>query len=252
MSHPHILGVIPARYASSRFPGKPLVDIRGKSMIQRVYEQASQSTRLAAVVVATDDARIAEEVSRFGGRVEMTNSQHRSGTERLTEVAPRFPEATHLINIQGDEPLLHAESLDRLAELLTQPATELATLAMAIQELSLLHNPNVVKVVLGEQGQALYFSRQAIPYCRDVAEPTTWLQHTVYYKHIGLYGYRRDVLLRYPQLTPSPLELAESLEQLRWLAHGYDMRVALTDQEAIAIDTPEDLARLLDRWPEAE
>lgn len=245
----HVLGVIPARYASSRFPGKPLVDIRGKTMVQRVYEQASRAQGLAEVVVATDDARIAEVVQRFGGKVEMTRTDHRSGTERLTEVALRYPTATHFINIQGDEPLLHVEQLEQLARILAQPEAELATLAMPIREAVWLTNPNVVKVVLGEQGQALYFSRQAIPYCRDVSNLTEWLTHASYYKHIGLYGYRRDVLLQYPTLSPSPLEQVESLEQLRWLAHGYRMQVAITEQEAVAIDTPEDLARLLANWP---
>jgi len=246
----HVLGVIPARYASSRFPGKPLVDIRGKSMVQRVYERASQAQGLAQVVVATDDTRVAEAVLRFGGKVEMTRTEHGSGTERLTEVAPRYPEATHLINIQGDEPLLHIEQLDLLAEVLTQPEAELATLATPIHEVARLSNPNVVKVVLGAQGQALYFSRQAIPYCRDRKDLSDWLTHTPYYQHIGLYGYRRDVLLRYPTLSPSASEAAESLEQLRWLAHGYRMQVAITEQEALAIDTPEDLTRLLKNWPE--
>jgi 3-deoxy-manno-octulosonate cytidylyltransferase (CMP-KDO synthetase) len=249
---PHIIGVIPARYASSRFPGKPLVDIRGKSMIRRVYEQATQASRLADVLVATDDERIATEVASFGGKVELTSTQHHSGTERLTEVAPRYPSATHFINIQGDEPYVHPEQLDLLAALLTQPEAELATLAMRLHDPALLHNPNIVKVAMGSQGQAVYFSRHAIPYCRDGGEAADWLRRGPYFKHLGLYGYRRDVLMRYPTLSPSPLEQAESLEQLRWLAHGYRMLVGLTEQEAISIDTPEDLARLLAREEGAE
>lgn len=242
---PHIWGIIPARYASSRFPGKPLVDIRGKPMIQWVYERASQAQRLAGVAVATDDARIAAAVRGFGGRVEMTGAQHRSGTERLTEVAPRYPEATHFLNIQGDEPFVHPAQLDQLAALLVQPGVQLGTLAMHLHDPALLTNPHIVKVALGAQGQAVYFSRHPIPYCRDGASPTEWLQRFPYYKHLGLYGYRRDSLLQYPTLTPSPLEQAESLEQLRWLAHGYRMQVGLTELEAMSIDTPEDLARLL-------
>lgn len=241
---PHILGVIPARYASTRFPGKPLVDIQGKPMIQHVYERASQAQGMAHIVVATDDERIASVVRGFGGEVEMTSPLHRSGTERLTEVLPRYPQATHAINIQGDEPFIHVSHLEQVARLLAQPAIKLATLVRPIHDVDTLLNPNVVKVALGEGGRTLYFSRQPIPFCRSCPSHEEWLAKGCYYKHLGIYGYEREALLQYNSLSPSPLEQMESLEQLRWLAHGYAMWADVTEVEAQAIDTPEDLARL--------
>lgn len=240
-----ILGVIPARYASTRFPAKPLVDIRGKSMIQRVYEQASRSTELAEVIVATDDERILSHVESFGGRVEMTAAQHRSGTERVAEVAMRHPQYAYCVNIQGDEPFLDPTQIDLLCQTLRSPEVQIATLTRKITDPETLHSPHVVKVVTDHQGDALYFSRSPIPYCRDEADPNQWPETVAYFKHIGIYGFRREVLLAVTEMKPSPLELAESLEQLRWLANGHRIRTAETDREALAIDTPEDLNRLL-------
>jgi len=246
---PIIWGVIPARYDSSRFPGKALVDIRGKTMIRRVYEQAAQAERLARVLVATDDERIAAEVRRFGGTVEMTAATHQSGTERLAEVAERQATPTHFINIQGDEPYIHPQQIDRLAETLTQPDTQLATLVRRIDDPVRLVNPSVVKVVLSCSWEALYFSRATIPHCRDEAEASQWLTQQAYYQHLGLYGYTRSALLAYRHLAPTDLERTERLEQLRWLAHGWRMRVGLTERSARSIDTPQDLAWLLAELP---
>ena len=239
-----ILGVIPARYASTRFPGKPLVDIQGKSMIQRVYEQAIQAKGLDKVVVATDDARIFEHVRGFGGTVQMTRADHPSGTDRCAEVATHFPEAQFLLNIQGDEPFIQPEQIDLLVDTLVHhPVCTLATLAKRLTAPEALTNPNVVKVVFSETVGAIYFSRHPIPYLRGVP-PSEWLAQQTFYKHIGLYGYRRDTLLALARLSPSPLEQAESLEQLRWLENGYRIAVGVTELETIGIDTPEDLVRL--------
>jgi len=243
----YILGVIPARYASSRFPGKPLVDIEGKPMIQRVYERAIQATKLAEVVVATDDARIAEVVKGFGGKVEMTADTHPSGTDRIAEIVPRYPAATHFINIQGDEPLIYPQQLDQLAELLLKPGVQLGTLAKQVSDYALLSRGQTVKVVRGMNGQALYFSRSLIPFLRDVENKESWPERFPFFKHIGIYGYSREALIAYPKLEKTALEQAESLEQLRWLAHGYSMQVGLTEYESPSIDTPEDLKRLLER-----
>lgn len=240
-----ILGIIPARYASTRFPGKPLVYIGGKTMIQRVYEQALQAKHLGKVVVATDDRRIWEHVQGFGGEVVMTRSDHPSGTDRCAEVARRYPEATHAVNIQGDEPFIQPEQIDLLAAALLEGGRRfsIATLAKKIEHPEHLFNPNVVKVVFSAAHGALYFSRHPIPYCRG-KEPDAWLGHTPFYKHIGMYGYSRSTLLRLARLQPTPLELAESLEQLRWLENGLRIRVVETEQETTGIDTPEDLKKL--------
>jgi 3-deoxy-manno-octulosonate cytidylyltransferase (CMP-KDO synthetase) len=240
-----ILGVIPARFASTRFPGKPLVSIAGKSMIQRVYEQASLAKRIQEVVVATDDSRIYEHVRSFSGNVVMTNPKHPSGTDRCAEVALQFPEASIILNIQGDEPFIQPEQIDVLVETLLQSDHfEVATLAKHITKEEELHNPNVVKVVFSQKHAALYFSRHAIPYVRAQA-PEKWLEHYRYYKHIGLYAFRRDALQRIAALPPSSLEQAESLEQLRWLDNGLQIAVGITNLETTGIDTPEDLERLL-------
>lgn len=240
-----ILGVIPARYASSRFPAKPLVDIRGKSMIRRVYEQASQASELAEVIVATDDTRIFGHVQDFGGKVEMTAEHHRSGTERVAEVAARHPQYAYCVNIQGDEPFLDPAQIDLLCRTLRAPGVEIATLIRRLTDPAALLSPHTVKVVSDHRGDALYFSRSPIPYFRDEADARHWPEHAAYYKHIGIYGFRREVLLAVAAMKPSPLEQAESLEQLRWLANGHRIRTAETNEEALAIDTPEDLDRLL-------
>jgi len=238
-----ILGIIPARYASTRFPGKPLVEIKGKTMIRRVYEQASQADSLSQIVVATDDERIAEEVRNFGGQYVLTASDHQSGTDRCAEVAGLLPEFGAIINIQGDEPYIDPRQIDLLASCFKQPATQLATLVKKISGEHELFNPNIPKVVTSVTGEAIYFSRHPIPYLRNTATEH-WLEKHQYYKHIGIYGYRRDTLLEITKLPPSSLELAESLEQLRWLENNYHIVTKVTDIETIAIDTPEDLERL--------
>lgn len=239
-----LLGVIPARYASTRFPGKPLVPIGGKTMIQRVYEQARLAKRVDEVVVATDDEHIFEHVRGFGGQVLMTRATHPSGTDRCAEIAAHYPDADFLLNIQGDEPFIQPEQIDLLAETLVQhPVCTLATLAKRITDTETLFNPNAVKVVFAPAAGAIYFSRHPIPYVRGV-DMADWLTAQPHYKHIGLYGYRRDTLMEIARLSPSPLEQAESLEQLRWLENGYRIAVGITDLETIGIDTPEDLQKL--------
>lgn len=239
-----ILGIIPARYGSTRFPAKALADIAGKSMIQRVWEQASKASSLREVIVATDHEEIFQHVAAFGGKVVMTRPDHQSGTDRCFEACQQSGLSTdYVINIQGDEPFIDPTQVDLLASALEQDA-ELATLALALEDSDSLFNPNVVKVVLAGNGEALYFSRAAVPYQRN-AKPEAWISKGTYYKHIGIYGYRTDVLEKITQLPVSPLEAAESLEQLRWLDAGYRIRVAITEQESHGIDTPEDLERVL-------
>lgn len=239
-----ILAVIPARYASTRFPGKPLVLIQGKTMIQRVWEQVMQSSRVTTVVVATDDDRIAAHVAAFGGQVVRTRSDHPSGTDRCAEVAQLFPSVDFVLNIQGDEPFVQPQQIDLLADtLVNDPAFSIATLAKRIEQAELLFNLNVVKVVFADNGRAIYFSRHPIPFMRGRA-PEDWLTEHTFFKHIGLYGFRRETLLHVAGLSPSPLERAESLEQLRWLEHGLAIRVGQTDLETMGIDTPEDLLNI--------
>ncbi|MCB0548457.1 MAG: 3-deoxy-manno-octulosonate cytidylyltransferase [Phaeodactylibacter sp.] len=239
------IGIIPARFASSRFPGKPLVQIGGKTVIQRVYDQARRARRLDEVVVATDDERIREHVEGFGGRVVMTASHHRSGTERCAEAAGFFDEADAIINIQGDEPFIDPLQIDLVAEpLARRMAVKVSTLAKRIEKQEELHSPNVVKVVFNRQQEAMYFSRSTIPYLRDVP-PGDWLSKAAFYKHIGLYGFRKEVLLELAKLPPSRYESWESLEQLRWLYEGFPIFVNLTDKETIGIDTPEDLVQAI-------
>jgi 3-deoxy-manno-octulosonate cytidylyltransferase (CMP-KDO synthetase) len=237
-----IIGIIPARYASTRFPGKPLVDIAGKPMIVRVYEQAKKARLLSEVVVATDDERIANAIETIGGQVEMTRPEHRNGTERCAEVATRRI-ADYYINVQGDEPFIHPEQIDAAATLL-DGKTEIATLAKKITDITLLDNPNTIKLVMDVHGMALYFSRNQIPYLRDVKHNDRLNVHT-FYKHIGLYAYRADVLARITKLAPSSLETGESLEQLRWLENGLRIKVAITEHESVGIDAPEDVERAL-------
>jgi 3-deoxy-manno-octulosonate cytidylyltransferase (CMP-KDO synthetase) len=238
------IGIIPARYASSRFPGKPLVDIGGKPMIQRVYEQAS-AANLEQVLVATDDDRIAEAVRAFGGQVVLTGSHHQSGTDRCFEAYTLFDAPFDcIINIQGDEPFIQPAQINLVLACFDKPGTQLATLIKQITDPAELLNPNSPKVITDSRQQAIYFSRHPIPYCRG-AEPENWLQHHTYYKHIGIYGYRADILEQITQLPPSSLELAESLEQLRWLENGFRILTATTTQENIGIDTPADLEKAL-------
>jgi 3-deoxy-manno-octulosonate cytidylyltransferase (CMP-KDO synthetase) len=237
--------LIPARFASTRFPGKPLIDLDGITMIRRVYAQACRATLPGAVAVATDDARIYDHVLESGGRAVMTDAQHQSGTDRCAEAVQHFPEATHVINVQGDEPFVRHEQIDQLAALLLREASaDIATLVKPLHDPAELHNPNTVKAVLDAQKRALYFSRHPIPYLRGQS-PDTWLQQHAYLKHLGMYGYRRPVLQEIAALPPSPLEQAESLEQLRWLEAGYRIHTALTHFETVSIDTPQDVEKAL-------
>jgi len=238
------IGIIPARYASSRFPGKPLVQIRGKSMIQRVYEQASQA-RLQQVLVATDDERIISEVQRFGGQAVLTNESHQSGTDRCFEAYCIYNQPCDcVINIQGDEPFIQPEQINLVLDCFEKPATQLATLIKKIEVPEELFNPNAPKVILDNRQQAIYFSRHPIPYIRGY-EPEHWLEQHTFYKHIGIYGYRTDILEQITQLPPSKLELSESLEQLRWLENGFKIITALTTHENMGIDTPADLDKAI-------
>ncbi|MBL7841882.1 MAG: 3-deoxy-manno-octulosonate cytidylyltransferase [Cyclobacteriaceae bacterium] len=235
-----ILGIIPARYASTRFPGKPLADIGGKSMIQRVYEQVKKSKRVTDAIVATDNQEIFDHVTKFGGRVRMTKESHVSGTDRCYEALTlQKAPFDYVINIQGDEPFIQPEQIDLLAGLL-DGKTEIATLVKKIEDREQLFNPNVVKAVVAANGEALYFSRSTVPHIRNTPE-ADWIRKHSFYKHIGMYAYRTDVLKRLTELPVSPLEKAESLEQLRWLENGFRIKVAETKTETIGIDTPEDL-----------
>jgi 3-deoxy-manno-octulosonate cytidylyltransferase (CMP-KDO synthetase) len=237
-----ILGIIPARYASTRFPGKPLALIAGKPLVQRVVEQCQKAKSLAEIIVATDDARIAEVAKRFC-RVEMTRADHPSGTDRVAEVATRCA-CDAVVNIQGDEPLIEPAVIDAVAGALAD--CEMSTAATRIKEPAELDNPNVVKVVAGASGRALYFSRRAIPYLREAASPENirgQLAAFAFLKHLGIYGYRRETLLRLVEFPVSPLEAAEKLEQLRALENGIAIAVVKVDYDSAGVDEPEDVAR---------
>lgn len=241
------IAIIPARYASTRFPGKPLADIQGKPMIQHVYERTAQI--FAACCVATDDRRIADAVEGFGGCAVMTSPEHRSGTDRCAEALDRYEAAAGtsfdaVINVQGDEPFIAEEHLTALRDAFDDPDAEIATLACLMKPDEDIFNPNAPKVTLTREGYALYFSRSAIPYVRG-AEPSRWASLHTYLKHIGIYGYRADILRRLAQLPQGKLEAAESLEQLRWLENGYRIKVGTVTSETMGIDTPADLERLL-------
>lgn len=243
----NILGLIPARYGSSRFPGKPLADIGGKPMIQRVYEQAAKA--LKYVYVATDDERIVKAVIHFGGKVVMTSDKHQSGTDRCNEALDKVEKAENrsfevVINIQGDEPFINPELIDALSGCFMSPLTEIATLVKPLTRSEDLFDPNKPKVIFNPKYEAIYFSRSPIPYLRQVPQPE-WANKHDYFLHIGLYGYRSDILREITNLKPSGLELAESLEQLRWIENGYTISVRITNHESISIDTPEDLERVL-------
>lgn len=244
----HAIGIIPARYASTRFPGKPLVPINGVSMIERVYRQASLCARLSGVIVATDDNRILEHVKGFGGRVMLTSDSHRSGTDRIAEVVQRLTEKGErynvAINIQGDEPFIQPSQIEKVVDIFQNPSAELGTLIKLIEKSEDIFDQNIVKVVTDGQGKALYFSRSPIPFVRNSISDN-WLNENKFYKHIGIYGYRTDTLKEITALPPSPLEIAESLEQLRWLYNGYSIFTRVTDIETIGIDTPDDLSKLI-------
>ncbi len=240
-----VLGIIPSRYASTRFPGKPLVDIGGKTMIRRVYEQAIQCNALDKLIVATDDQRIFDEVYSLGGDVIMTSSDHLNGTERCNEVAQAFSEFDFIVNIQGDEPFVHPEQIDQLVAILTEDVT-LATLVKKVSNRQILHDPSKIKVVFNKKHEAMYFSRSIIPFERESA--SSYESNADYYQHIGLYAYRRDILNELSNLSPTAAEQAESLEQLRWLEHGYRIKIGFTTLESLMVDTPEDLVNLKEEF----
>ena len=234
----NILGIIPARYGSTRFEGKPLALINGKMMIQRVYEQTKKADRLTEVVVATDDERIYNAVVGFGGKAVMTSANHKSGTDRCCEVVDKIGNVFDaVINIQGDEPYINPQEINQIAELISDKDTQLASLCKPVYDEEELMSPNAVKVVFDKNGKALYFSRFAIPYLRNQIERT-------FYKHIGIYAYKCDVLKKVAALPQSGLELAESLEQLRWLENGYTVRMGVTEFESFSVDVPDDIVKI--------
>ncbi len=242
---PIIVGVIPSRYASHRLPAKPLVDLCGKPMVQRVYEQAKKSQLLDRVVVATDDVRIEEAVRQFGGDVMLTSQEIASGSDRVAAVALHMP-GDIFVNIQGDEPLIAPEMIDQgVRLLLDDTSVPVGTLVKQISSQEELFNPNVVKVVLSYGGYAIYFSRSTVPYLRGESDEKRWLERHTFYKHIGLYVFRRKFLIHYVQLPVSNLEKAEKLEQLRILEAGYKIKAGITTYDSIPIDTPEDVARVV-------
>lgn len=238
------IGIIPARYASTRFPAKPIVDIAGKTMIQRVYEQAKKCD-LDEVVIATDDERISAVVASFGGKFVMTDTKHQSGTDRCAEVALAMPGYDVVINIQGDEPFIDPEQIALVRSCFTDKNIQLATLIKEIHTEEELFNPNIPKVIINSNQQAIYFSRHPIPYLRNTERKEDWVKAHQFYKHIGIYGYTTETLLNITKLGPSSLELAESLEQLRWLENGYQIQTKVTAIETISIDTPEDLQKII-------
>ena len=254
MKRMEFIGIIPARYASTRFPAKPLAILGGKTVIQRVYEQVSSV--LDNVCVATDDDRIHEAVEAFGGRVVMTSANHKSGTDRICEaynkLYPNTSSSPHrggqeesssiIINIQGDEPFIQPSQIQTVMDCFNDSNTQIATLGKPFTDIEALKNPNSPKIVVDHQGYAMYFSRSVIPFIRG-KEESEWIGSYPFLKHIGLYAYRSDVLKEVTKLPQSSLELAESLEQLRWLQNGYRIKVGLTDVETIGIDTPEDLEK---------
>ena len=238
-----ILAIIPSRYLSTRFPGKPLIDIKGKTMIQRVYEQTAKSTRIHQLIVATDDERIFHHVESFGGKAIMTSVNHATGTDRCNEVMSTIGhEFDFAINVQGDEPFLVPEQIDELCDCMDY-TTELATLAKSIEDEATLFDTNEAHVVFDKNHDALYFSRNVIPFQHKKAKEL-WLKGFPYYKHVGLYAYRKDILQKIASLPQSALELAEGLEQLRWLEAGFKVKIGFTKYESVCIDSPEDLQKI--------
>jgi 3-deoxy-manno-octulosonate cytidylyltransferase (CMP-KDO synthetase) len=238
-----VLGVIPARYDSSRFPGKPLIDLKGKTMIQRVYEGVLKSSKIDEIIVATDDHRIFDEVKRFGGKVEMTSALHQSGTDRCGEVAKRHPEFDLVINIQGDEPLVNFLQLEALISAFEDELTNIATLSNKTITQEDLSNPNRIKIVADKTDNAIYFSRSSIPNSANF-KGNPMLSYP-FLRHIGLYAYRRETLLQLTELEPTILEQIESLEQLRWLYYGFKIKLVETTIETPNIDVPEDIQKVL-------
>lgn len=243
-----ILGIIPARFASTRFPGKPLANINGRAMILRVYDQALLSGVFSDVLVATDDRRILDHVTNAGFHAVMTSDSHRSGTDRCLEALKLWEKETgnifnHIINIQGDEPFIHPDQIRNVASLLVSGQAQIASLAKLITNQEDIFSPNVVKVVFDNRLDAIYFSRSPVPYLREVND-SQWLKKKVHYKHIGIYGFRQEALKLACSLSEGMLEKLESLEQLRWIENGLKIRIGLTNEESIAIDTPQDLLKI--------
>lgn len=235
------IGIIPARYASTRFPGKPLALLGGKPVIQHVYEKVAAV--LEAAYVATDDERIYDVVKSFGGQVVMTRTDHKSGTDRIEEAIEKIGgEWDVVVNVQGDEPFVAKSQLDTICHCFDDPTTQIATLGKPFESMEAVQNPNSPKIVVDNMGFAMYFSRSVIPYVRG-KEKSSWLTHYPFLKHLGIYAYRKDVLRHVTQLPQSSLEIAESLEQLRWLQNGFKIKVGTTDVETVGIDTPQDLER---------
>ena len=248
----NFIAIIPARYASTRFPGKPLAMLGEKSVIQRVYEQV---TKQLPACVATDDERIFEHVKSFGGHAVMTRTDHKSGTDRIEEAVEKLQFSkefeiddnnTVIVNVQGDEPFIQPEQIQALCECFNDPTTDIATLGIKFKTLEAIKNPNSPKIILDNMGFAMYFSRSVIPYVRG-KEEAEWPQSFDFLKHIGMYAYKRSILKEVTSLPQSSLEIAESLEQLRWLQNGYKIKVGETTQETIGIDTPEDLSEAIKR-----
>lgn len=235
------IGIIPARYASTRFPGKPLALLGGKPVIQHVYEKVAAV--LETAYVATDDERIYDVVKSFGGQVVMTRTDHKSGTDRIEEAIEKIGgEWDVVVNVQGDEPFVAKSQLDTICHCFDDPTTQIATLGKPFENMEAVQNPNSPKIVVDNMGFAMYFSRSVIPYVRG-KEKSSWLTHYPFLKHLGIYAYRKDVLRQITQLPHSSLEIAESLEQLRWLQNGFKIKVGTTDVETVGIDTPQDLER---------
>ncbi len=241
----NVLGIIPARYGSSRFPGKPLLELKGKTMIQRVYEGASHSKMITTLVVATDDQRIYDEVVRFGGNVLLTSPDHISGTDRCGEILSHFKDVDVAINIQGDEPLIDYKQLDTLLQVFEKQEIQIATLGIKTNSMEDILNPNRIKIVVDKNDKALYFSRSPIPNFNNFSKDP--LEFYPFLRHIGVYAYRANILKELTNLQPTELEKIESLEQLRWLYHGYSIHIAYTTIETPNIDSPEDVADVLKR-----
>ncbi|RZK50123.1 MAG: 3-deoxy-manno-octulosonate cytidylyltransferase [Pedobacter sp.] len=241
------LGIIPARFASTRFPGKPLIDLGGKTMIQRVYEQVAKA-ELDKIIIATDDMRIVAHAKSIGAEYCLTSELHQSGTDRCAEVSTQFPDFDLVINIQGDEPFIDPAQINLVKSALLKPNAQISTLVKKIDTNEELFNVNSPKVILNQNLEALYFSRQTIPYLRNI-DKTNWLTSHVFYKHIGIYGFQKDILLALSKLQPHALELAENLEQLRWLAFGYSISTEITTLETMAIDSPEDVEKIKKVYP---
>ncbi len=242
-----VLGIIPSRFGSSRFPGKPLIEIKGKTMIQRVYERSQKSDLLDDLVVATDDERIYQHVKKFGGKAVMTSSEHQSGTDRCKEAMEKTKgDFDVVINIQGDEPFIDPSQITDVANCFKDESTDIATLVKKVHHVDKLFNPSMVKVVINNRDQAMYFSRSVIPNLYGVPQ-NEWTEQYEFLEHVGIYGYTKKALKEITQLPISSLEVHEKLEQLRWLENGYTVKVAYTDVESEPIDTVEDFERILKR-----